>query len=126
MAETTDFLGQVVSTVEHQMESLGDLAILSLMMIELDRARVHIAVDPLPGAHFGLESLELDTRQEQVLRTHHKVSALEALLGVRSHDGENGHSADTPLIWLLGALSHGNSHSSQALLDENTSCEARC
>ena len=48
VAEAADLLGELVSAVVHQVEGLGDIIILCLVVIELDRARVDIAVLHLP------------------------------------------------------------------------------
>ena len=40
---------------------------MSLVMVELYRARVHIAILSLPGVQFGLKSLVLDTVKLEIL-----------------------------------------------------------
>ena len=124
VAQATDLLSQVVRVVEHQVDGLGDFTVLLLVVGELDRARVDVAVDPLPGAHLLLERLELDARQAEILRTHDQVSALKALLGVRSDEAEDGHSTDAPLTCMLGDLAHGDGQSCQSLFDEHSGSEA--
>ena len=50
VAQATDLLSELVSAVIHQVEGLSDIIVLSLVVIELDRARIDIAVLHLPDS----------------------------------------------------------------------------
>ena len=84
VAEAADLLGELVSAVIHQVEGLGDIIILSLVVIELDRARVDIAVFHLPDTQLVFEGLELRAIEEEILGSHDQISALKAFLRVRA------------------------------------------
>jgi len=52
VAQSTDLLSQIVRAIIHEVEGLSNLPILFIVVSKLDGARVHIAVYPLPLAHF--------------------------------------------------------------------------
>ena len=61
VAKTADLFSQVVSAIVHQVNCLSNLLVLRLVMVELDRAWVHIAILHFPGVQIGLQSLVLHT-----------------------------------------------------------------
>lgn len=61
VAKAADFFSQVVSAIVHQVNCLRDLLVLCLIMVELDRAWVDIAILHFPGVQIGLKSLVLHT-----------------------------------------------------------------
>lgn len=61
VAKAADLFSQVVSAIVHQVNCLGDLLVLSLIMVELDRAWVHIAILRFPSVQIGLQGLVLHT-----------------------------------------------------------------
>ena len=82
VTETTDLLGKLVSAVIHQVEGLGDIIVLSLVVIELNWARVHIAVFHLPGTQVIFEGLELGAGEVEILGSNYQISALKAFFWV--------------------------------------------
>ena len=51
VAESTDLLSEVISVVKHEMERLCDISVFPFVVIELDRAWVHVVIGQLPAAH---------------------------------------------------------------------------
>lgn len=117
VTEATDFFGQIVGAIVHKVERLSDLTVLLIVVVELDRTRVNVVVLLFPGAQLGPECLVLIARKTQVLRSHNKVSLLEAESGVGSQKTKDGDSSHTPLACRLGALAHCDCHTSKTLLD---------
>ena len=59
VTQAADLLSKIVSAVVHMVQSLRDLAILLIIVVELNRARVDVRVLVLPHVLLGLERLEL-------------------------------------------------------------------
>ena len=97
VTEATNLLGELVSAVIHQVEGLGDVIILSLVVIELDRAGVDIAVFHLPGTQIVFEGLELGAGEVEILGSNDQVSALKAFFRVRAKQTKDWYATNTPL-----------------------------
>ena len=106
------------------MEGLCDIIILCLVVIELDRARVDIAVFRLPDTHVVLKGLELGAGQVEILGSHDQISSLKAFFRVRAEQAEDRYTAYTPLCGRLRALSDSYGDTCQALLNHDTGCKA--
>ena len=107
------------------MDRLGDLFVLSLIVVELNGAWVHVAIFHLPGVQFGLQSLVLHTVKLKIFRTHNQISSLETLLGMGTDQGKDRHRAYTPLVDWLGALTHRNCRTCDSMLNKSSCGEAR-
>ena len=124
VAEAADLLGELVSAVIHQVEGLGDIIILCLVVIELDRARVDIAVFHLPDTQLVFEGLELRAIEEEILGSHDQISALKAFLRVRAKQAEDWYTTNTPFRNRLRALANSHGDTCHTLLNHDAGSKA--
>lgn len=125
VADASDLLDEVVVSVVHQVESVGHLGVLGLVVVELYWAWVLVPVVLLPVVDLRLHPLEGQVSEVHVFAPDHEVGSLEASSGVGSQEAKDRDGSNSPSLSGLSDLLHRHGKSGQTCFDKHTSSEAR-
>lgn len=83
VAKTADFGGEIVNLLETKLECIRDVMIMCVVVVELDRARIHVAILGTPTLGHGLVVLEHRRLKVHVFRAHDQNVLFKTLLRER-------------------------------------------